>query len=106
MLIVRRLQRVQGEGEMKKAYRLILCILVLLLLFSVAYESAEVCHDCAGENCPICAILCVLSSFVLAGAILFVAYSDCRKGERKAFAALRKTFFAVTPVSLKNKLSD
>lgn len=92
---------------MKKSFRVVLLILVLLLVFSFAYESAESAHhDCEGEDCPICAILFVLSSFALAGLILFVAYAIFYKNEKKNVAESRETFFAITPVSLKIKLSD
>ena len=93
---------------MKKSFRVVLLLLlVFLLLFSFAYESAESAHhDCSGEDCPICAILFVLSSISFAGLILFVAYEIFSKGERSAPTIARETFFAVTPVSLKTKISD
>lgn len=92
---------------MKKYFRVLLVLLALLLLFSLAYSTAESAHhDCEGEDCPICAMLFLLSSLLGAGVLLFSVAINYLKKSKASVRPARKAFFAVTPVSLKTKLSD
>ena len=60
--------------------------ILLVLLFSAAFIAAEADHDCAGENCPICAQIAVcqniLKTFSLAVCIAafpaVFSYTLCR----------------------------
>ncbi len=92
---------------MKKSFRFLLLLIILLLVFSFAYSSAESAHhDCSGEDCPICAILFIVTSLFLLPIFLVSATKTLFK-ERKASAkASKRVFPTLTPVSLKTKLSD
>ena len=92
---------------MKKSFRFLLLITILLLVFSFAYSSAESAHhDCSGEDCPICAILFIVTSLFLLP-ILLVSAANAFFKERKVSEKVSKRVFSLsTPVSLKTKLSD
>jgi len=36
---------------------IVACMLFVLMLFSALYIACETAHDCAGEECPVCACL-------------------------------------------------
>ena len=97
-------------GSVKRLFALLLCTMLLLsLVFSISFISHEAGHDCAGEECQICAVisrcadvlerlLAVTSLALLFGApILFVCpfvnSAFVSQGER-------------CPVKLKVKLSN
>ena len=97
-------------GSVKKLLALLLCAMLLLsLVFSISFISHEAGHDCAGEECQICAvisectkvierILAVATVFVLCGApLLFVRHES----DFVAFLAEENS-----PVKLKVKLSN
>lgn len=85
------------------------CVLALILLFSVFFIVLEADHDCAGEDCAVCAVLNVCETLLhrLAGfgaAVLTALFAAAVK----AFAAGRYALDAapITPVSLRVKLTD
>jgi len=95
---------------MKKALALMLCaLLVFSLLISVSFVSHGALHECGGEDCQICAVihrcaemlkelLAVASFAAFSGAVLFATL--CAPSEEGIF------FASVTPVRLKDKLSN
>ena len=92
---------------MKKLFRILVILLVLTLIFSFVYESVEKNHhDCAGEHCPICAILAVVSAVMLCLVCVFVLI---RENKRKACGRAELpvcAFVLRTLVTLRTKLSD
>ena len=58
----------KGETAMPGYKRITACIIGILmlinLLFSAFYIAAEVDHDCAGEDCPICACIAQCESIL------------------------------------------
>ena len=96
--------------EKKKRIAAFLAVTILLvLLFSAAFIAAEADHDCAGENCLICAQIAVcqniLKTFSLAVCIAafpaVFSYTLCRGSFACADAIPRNTL-----VSLKVKLTN
>ena len=96
--------------EKKKRIAAFLAVTILLvLLFSAVFIAAEADHDCAGENCPICAQIAVcqniLKTFSLAVCIAafpaVFSYTLCRGSFACTDAILRNTL-----VSLKVKLTN
>ena len=96
--------------EKKKRIAAFLAVTILLvLLFSAAFIATEADHDCAGENCPICAQIAVcqnlLKTFSLAVCIAafpaVVSYMLCRGSFACADVIPRNTL-----VSLKVKLTN
>ncbi len=96
--------------RMKKMFALVLVVMVVLsILLSVSFVSHGTSHDCAGEDCRICAVmhkcaqmleelLAVASFAVFLGAVIFTV--------SVAFVACRLTSAFKNPVSLKVKLSN
>ena len=92
---------------MKRHFQILLLILVMLLLFALAYSAAEGAHhDCAEEDCRICAMLFLISSLWVAGLFLLILAVSVLQKRRLSTSPERKVWFSVTPVSLKNKISD
>ena len=96
--------------EKKKRIAAFLAVTILLvLLFSAAFIATEADHDCAGENCPICAQIAVcqniLKTFALAVCIAafpaVFSHVLCRGSFACADAIPRNTL-----VSLKVKLTN
>ena len=94
----------------KRIAALLLAVTVLLvMLYSALFIAAEADHDCAGENCPICAqiavcqnILKVFSLTVCIAAFPAVfSYTLCRGSFACADVIPRNTL-----VSLKVKLTN
>lgn len=56
---------------MKRAFVVIVCLLICFTLCAFAYTALESTHECHGEeNCPICRIIAVISSFFAACVVL------------------------------------
>ena len=91
---------------MKRAFRLVLLILLFSLIFSFGYAALEGAHDCAGEDCPVCKVIAVLSAF-LGAAILPLLFVVIRiRTEEAEDAAETDAADSVTLVLLKVKMSD
>ena len=96
--------------EEKRAWAAILaCILAAVMLFSVSFIALEADHDCAGEDCVICAVLSVCEDalHLLVGpgsgmslTLLIVSTAAFIRFEEHSILC------CPTPVTLKTKLSD
>lgn len=62
-------------GKRTKITALILCALFcFVVFFSIAFVALEADHDCAGEDCPVCAEMAVCAAFIQTVAtVAFVA---------------------------------
>ena len=97
-------------AAVKRAFALVMCfVLVLSLLFSISFITHEVSHDCAGEECRICAVItrcaetleklyAAASAISLFGFLAVFVVTVATRGEASCVSD--------TPVKLKVKLSD
>lgn len=97
-------------AKRKRIAALVLAVLVLCaLLVSECFLAAESDHDCTGDNCAVCCVLnaCqsvlrTLGAALMLAAVCALAVRLCARAAYCAEAACA----AVTPVSLKVKLSN
>lgn len=95
----------KGEAQMKRTLAILLALVLLCAFFFVAAEAE---HDCAGENCAVCALLntclrVLRLSFLCAAALLAVELTVMICGIRPFGAAVISRF---SPVLHKVKLSN
>lgn len=94
--------------EFKQLFSMIVvAIIVMSMLFSVAFLSCNIHHDCSGEDCPICEMLQmaenVLNKLSLAVATIAIALCLCVLAQKSmAVYSLAITFD--TPVKQKVKM--
>ena len=86
----------------------LLAALVLLAIFtSLFFLLHESEHDCAGEDCPICAAIAVCRQILKQLTKLFVAVAVCSvfiKGVLFVLSGFCRFFGKITPISLNVKL--
>ena len=83
--------------------------LLLVILLSALFLIAEADHDCAGEDCPICACLQLCSNVLRRfGGAVFVLLSVAAPVILLLFAAVSgaAVFAQETPVSRRIRLND
>lgn len=92
----------------KKTFAIVLAVLlVFVMLLSHLFVIMEADHDCAGEECHICAVIAIcqntlkaLGDALVAAAIVFACF--CFTAPILTF--YRATKYNETPISLKVKL--
>ena len=87
---------------------LILTVLfVVLTLFFFAFEVLEADHDCHGDDCLVCKIICTVASLkgAVVPALVLLALSVFAVGVCFAFSGGNVFLPAFTLISLKVKLS-
>ena len=97
------------NGHNRVSAALLACALVCVLLFSVFFIALEAEHDCAGEDCAVCAVLTLcenllrqLPCFTAAAA----GFLLCHAGVYAVFTRRASPRAFSTPVTLRVKLSD
>lgn len=96
--------------KQKRIFTLLLAVAVLfVMLFSAFYIAVEAHHDCTGEDCPVCTLICLcrntlknLSLAICAAAFFAVFVSTAGKVLPCGRSFVRR----ISPVALKVKLSD
>lgn len=95
--------------EKRTAAMLLAALLAAVMLFSVFFIVLEADHDCAGEDCAVCAVLSVCEELLTgrsAAASCIAAAVLAAVVTRSAARLCAVGTGSVTPVSLKVKLSD
>ena len=88
---------------MKGAFRLLIWLLIVAVIFSFGYAALESVHDCHGEDCPICKIIAILTAFLGIVCLPFLCFITLRRtAERSPLE--REGEGKVTPIALKVKL--
>ena len=95
--------------QKRLAALLVAAAVLFVMLFSAFYIAAEAHHDCAGEDCPVCTLICLcrntlknLSLAICAAAFSAMLVSTVGKVLSCGRFFTRKS----SPVALKVKLSD
>ncbi len=82
-------------------------IIVVTMLFSVAFLSCNAHHDCSGENCPICEMMQmaenILDKLSMAIATIAVALCLCSLAQ-ESMAVFSDAIAHDSPVKLKVKM--
>ncbi|MBP5404573.1 MAG: hypothetical protein J6Y74_01305 [Clostridia bacterium] len=91
---------------MKRAFRLLLLLLILSLIFSIGYQALESMHDCHGEDCPVCKVIAVLSCFFGVAVLPSLFFVIRRRMKSAEDLSERDAEDPVTLVRLKVKMSD
>ena len=96
------------NGTLKRRGRgMMAALLALILVFTLVCLALEAEHDCQGECCPVCALL--RACIRLTGAALLLWAAFAMPTAELLFPAARtggRSRSALTPVSMKVKLSD
>lgn len=96
--------------DRRRLYALVLCAAMLSLIFvSSVLPIAEAGHDCAGEDCPVCAALAsagrLLRGLSLLGLLLIALFAQAAFARRFARAG-RRLLPPRTPVALHVQLNN
>ncbi len=95
--------------QKRLAALLVAAAVLFIMLFSALYIAAEVHHDCTGEDCRVCTLICLCQNALknLSLAICAAAFSAVLVSAfRKILSCSRFFTWKSSPVTLKVKLSD
>ena len=84
-----------------------LLLIAFVLVASFYFILHETHHDCAGEDCPVCALVAVCRNTlktVFAAIVLAVASLAARRSGSTVFSSSSRENCGKTPVALKVKL--
>ena len=93
----------------RKAALILTISFVFVMLIAHVFVIAEADHDCSGEDCPVCAVIAVISDTLRELSMIGPAILTC---SAVVFFILKSSFVNNTinkissPVTLKVKLSD
>ena len=102
-----------GVRAMTKKHRIVAVLMAALVLFVMAFSlfviAAEADHNCAGDDCPICAVIAVCENTVkgLTAVMVFVSLMVALAIARFRFEREKQRFVRFSnPVLLKVKLTN